>query len=340
MPVSVTAGRSGRAPAADLVAIEGIQKHSALSSASIVPAAAGDSAAIPGRIVERRAGEVILPCREFGPPSGPKLLCFHGLIADSVSFSYIAEAEEMAALGFHVIVPDLKGRNLSAHLTSDGLVDHAETVRALMDGIGAAKFSLIGHSHGAFVAVEVAAREEVDQNSGGKPSRIDKVALIDGGLGSAEPGALSKIMRTARSLDKVFVSVDAFIAAVKERGIIEPWSATWEANYRAGLMAVPGGVKLRVNRQAVDNDIGFLELRSWLFPLFALRACRLPRDRTLVLRAGKPMGPMGSIMLDFDIMMFKGWRPDVTFTTIDGATHYSIMTNPLTVGVLSAFMAP
>ncbi|MGJ3561571.1 alpha/beta fold hydrolase [Streptomyces sp. INA 01156] len=111
------------------------------------------------------------------PGDGPPVIALHGITANSLAFTAVAEA--LPDADFHA--PDLRGRAASAALPGPyGLTAHVRDVLALLDHLGRRQAVLLGHSMGAFVAALAAARH---------PERFPRVVLVDGGLGFPAPRA-------------------------------------------------------------------------------------------------------------------------------------------------------
>lgn len=109
------------------------------------------------------------------PGDGPPVIALHGITANSLAFTAVAEA--LPDADFHA--PDLRGRAASAALPGPyGLTAHVRDVLALLDHLGRRQAVLLGHSMGAFVAALAAARH---------PERFPRVVLVDGGLGFPAP---------------------------------------------------------------------------------------------------------------------------------------------------------
>jgi pimeloyl-ACP methyl ester carboxylesterase len=78
--------------------------------------------------------------------------------------------------GFAVLAPDLPGHGLSGGEPLGSVEELADWIPALLDAVGAKKARLIGHSLGALIAVETAARH---------PDRVASLRLI--GAATAMP---------------------------------------------------------------------------------------------------------------------------------------------------------
>jgi pimeloyl-ACP methyl ester carboxylesterase len=98
-----------------------------------------------------------LEVAEHGPPGGPVLILLHGF--PELGFSWRHQIPALAAAGYRLLVPDLRGFGGSdappavedysmTHLTADvvGLIDHSGADRAIV----------VGHDWGADVAWKTA----------------------------------------------------------------------------------------------------------------------------------------------------------------------------------------
>lgn len=110
---------------------------------------------------------VTLVYREEGDPSAPPLLLVHGRTADHNDWNGITQH---FARRHHVIVPDLRGHGGSDHPGTYALPDMAADLVALLDHVGAARATVIGHSLGGVVSCLLAS---------GSPGRVDRLVLED-----------------------------------------------------------------------------------------------------------------------------------------------------------------
>ncbi|ADB30008.1 alpha/beta hydrolase fold protein [Kribbella flavida DSM 17836] len=118
-------------------------------------------------------GEVPLRVRHGG--SGPAVVLLHG--HPRTHTTWYAVAPRLAAAGFTVVCPDLRGYGQSGKPPTDA--DHtpyskramANDLVGLMDALGHATFSVVGHDRGSYVAYRTA----LDH-----PERVAKLVVIDG----------------------------------------------------------------------------------------------------------------------------------------------------------------
>ncbi len=294
------------------------------------PLQALSSGQVSERLVQRTIRGQTIMCREWGKPGDPLVIGAHGLTSNSICFADIATA--VAKTGRHVVVPDLRGRNLSPATGSQtyGWTNHGKDLIAIADavvsqtrGASGKTFSLIGHSMGGYIVLDM------------PKDRVDSVVILDA-LGIPESGAVQSVGGSVNRLDKTFASVDAYVESIKGKGIIKPFTKTWDRHFREEVVAVKGGVTPRTDKAAIDEDTAYALWRSatpFIFP----RMWKTLPERTLVVRAGQPMSPvLGRFISDPDTFAYKAIRGDKLFKTVD-ANHYTVLTEPNTVRLIANF---
>jgi epoxide hydrolase 4 len=133
-------------------------------------------------------GDVRLHYVEAG--DGPLIVLLHGF--PEFWFGWRLQIAPLAAAGFRVVAPDLRGYNLSskpaglAPYTADKL---AEDVRGLIRERGAESALLVGHDWGGTAAWATAMNH---------PEVVDRLAILD----AAHPRALQKGLRNPRQLQR------------------------------------------------------------------------------------------------------------------------------------------
>lgn len=119
---------------------------------------------------ERVPGEVELTVGVSGDPSTEPVIALHGITAHHRAFNALARRVSGER---GVISPDLRGRGDSDKPDSGyGLEAHAADVVRLLDYLDLENATLVGHSMGAFVAVQTALSY---------PERVRSLVLLDGG---------------------------------------------------------------------------------------------------------------------------------------------------------------
>ncbi|WP_419827043.1 alpha/beta fold hydrolase [Sphingomonas sp.] len=120
----------------------------------------------------RPANGVNLHVVEAGREGDPLLILLHGF--PEFWWAWRHQITPLAAAGYHVVVPDMRGYNLSDK--PDGLAAYtldvlAADVIGLADAFGAARVHLVGHDWGAVIGWWVAARHA---------DRLERVVLMNG----------------------------------------------------------------------------------------------------------------------------------------------------------------
>jgi pimeloyl-ACP methyl ester carboxylesterase len=110
-----------------------------------------------------------------GAPGSGSILAAHGLTANGLAWSAVAEHLG----GVELIAPDLRGRGRSRDVAGrSSMARHSDDLTAVLDHFGIERAVLAGHSMGGFIAC-VAARRD--------PDRYTELVLLDGGLGFPVP---------------------------------------------------------------------------------------------------------------------------------------------------------
>ena len=266
-----------------------------------------------------------LHAKRHGPAEAPLVVAIPGLSANLMSFEFIGE--RLAGAGIQLVALDLRGRGKSDVTApgSYGWVKHAADVFAVADALGAERFSVIGHSMGAAVAMAATA-----QNA----TRLERVVLIDL-CGVPDASAAGPIGASISRLGTVYRSADAYLELVRGVGVIKPWNEYWERYFRYELEPAEGGVTPRTSAAAVMEDVMFGAgafafgddagvyglWHSLTMPVLALRATRemLPgtgfvlsaRDGTRL-----PEKVRSSVVTEIDANHFTIATTDETVTAI------------------------
>ncbi len=130
-------------------------------------------------ISDRRVtvGEVDLAVIEAGAGGRP-LLIVHGYTGRAADFTDFVEP--LAASGWHVVAPDLRGHGASSKPTSESdysLDLFATDLIGLADEVGFEHFVVLGHSMGGMITQQLVLAH---------PDRIDGVILMDTGHGALD----------------------------------------------------------------------------------------------------------------------------------------------------------
>ncbi|WP_171074458.1 alpha/beta fold hydrolase [Nonomuraea basaltis] len=118
-------------------------------------------------IREAHVNGIKLVYREEGDPASPPLLLIHGRTANHNDWNGITQH---FAARYHVIVPDLRGHGASDHPGEYPLPGMAEDIAGLLDHLGVARATLVGHSLGGMVSYLLAMTH---------PGRVERLVLED-----------------------------------------------------------------------------------------------------------------------------------------------------------------
>jgi pimeloyl-ACP methyl ester carboxylesterase len=108
-----------------------------------------------GSLQQMDAGELDVGYAEAGPANGPAVMLLHGWPCDI--HSYVDVAPLLAARGYRVIVPFLRGYGTTSFLSSETMRNGQQLVVALdtialMDALGIERAILAGFDRGARTA--------------------------------------------------------------------------------------------------------------------------------------------------------------------------------------------
>lgn len=98
---------------------------------------------------------MLLHLHEWGDPGAPPVLCLHGVMAHGRRFRRLAE--ERLAQRFRVLAPDLRGHGRSGWEPPWTLAQHVEDVRETLEAAGVERATVIGHSFGGRLTLELTA---------------------------------------------------------------------------------------------------------------------------------------------------------------------------------------
>jgi len=257
-----------------------------------------------------------------GPRKAASVICVPGLSSNARSFDAIALA--LSAEGHEVVALDLRGRGLSPAGVpgSHGWQRHAKDVLEAARMLDFASFDLVGHSMGAFVAMQAAALAG---------DRIRRLVLIDG-VGVPEPAAIPPILAAAQRLEAVYPSREAYCAMVQSHGTAVPWDELWKEHFLYELEDVPAGVRPRTSKAAVFEDIvyGSQHNARAFWPSLGMP--------TLLVRGARPLTPGGGFVVGAALRdEFIGAVPSAKTLEVD-ANHYGVMAHPDALRAIAHFL--
>ena len=181
----------------------------------------------------------------YGPENGQPVIALHGWLDNAATFSRLAPLLD----GLRIVALDLPGHGHSDHRpfgSAYNIWDYAHDVLQTAEQFGWRRFSLLGHSMGAIVAVLLA---------GAMPERVERLALIDGvipftGEAAGAPQKLGESLRALLTVEDkrkpVYATFEQAVAP-RMKGV---GAVSWEAAEllaQRGLMPVPGGYTWRTD---------------------------------------------------------------------------------------------
>ncbi len=274
---------------------------------------------------DRELPGVTLHYATWGTPQADRaVVLVHGQTANHREFVELGPA--LAAQGFYVVAPDLRGRGLSAKPAHGyGIAFHANDLLALCDALGLSQVHVVGHSLGAAIGLYLAALY---------PQRVSKLVMIDAG-GVVPPDTAQALAASFSRLGAVYPSLDAYLATLRQT-MPFPWDSFWEGWLRYDAEVQPDGtVKSRVPRAAVEEDGAALAMtRTEALPAYV-------KQPTLILRATIGMlGPdRGFILSAEEAERLRGVMPAVRVVEVPETNHYTIVRADLLREAISAFLS-
>ena len=194
---------------------------------------------------------IVLNVLEEGPADGPLLILLHGF--PDFSLGWRRQIPALAAAGFHVVVPDQRGYNLSDHpagIAAYDLDKLAGDVLALADSFAADRFGVVGHDWGASVAWWLVSTA---------PGRIDRATMIN----APHPA----IWRDAMQHDAEQRRLSGYV-----RFLALPWLPEWVlrrngfaalAQSLRGAKSPPGAAELDLYRAAWAQPGALTAMINW-----------------------------------------------------------------------------
>lgn len=176
-----------------------------------------------------QAGEIELAALEAGA-GGKPLLLVHGFCGGKDDFAW--HLDDLAAEGWHVVAPDLRGHGGSVGAPAGySFDDLACDVIAIADALGWDRFALLGHSMGGLVAQHVALRAGdrltalvlMDTTAHGPPVEADLVEL---GVALVRDGGMPALQAALKEVDPLKTP-----AARRLEETIDDWVETHDARF-------------------------------------------------------------------------------------------------------------
>ncbi|MGZ3148199.1 alpha/beta fold hydrolase [Lentzea chajnantorensis] len=193
------------------------------------------------------------------------VLAVHGLTSNRKLWSWVA------AHGFTLVAPDLRGRADSVALTGSSLRQHTDDMVRVLDALELDAVTVCGMSMGAYVGVDLAVRH---------PDRVRALVLVDGGLPMPAHAAMTPELIEAAFAPQLAVldrtwTPDGYLAAnAAANPLIDPADPLQRAYFAHDLS--PDGHR-RLDRATVladarDTVLGTSPWRSLTVPTWFVHA--------------------------------------------------------------------
>jgi pimeloyl-ACP methyl ester carboxylesterase len=247
--------------------------------------------------------------------TGTAVVALHGITASHLAWQAVAERMP----DVRVLAPDLRGRGRSNGLPGPyGMDRHAADVAALIDGLGLARPLVVGHSMGAFVAVQVVRRS---------PERVGGLVIIDGGLpletsAQSPQEALELLGPAAERLSMTFPNREAYVAFWRRHpAFTEDWTPAIEAYVDYDLDGAEPELRASTRAEAMLEDSLWLagddsyvgDVNAWGRPIPFLRAPRGLLNEPVGLYSRGAVTTWSSLL------------PGLAVTNVDDVNHYTIL---------------
>jgi lipase len=177
----------------------------------------------------------------------------HGVTGTHADFHAVGDqlGDDVTLVGL-----DLRGRGGSGQLPGPyGMVAHADDVAAVINHVGGAPVTLVGHSMGGFVSLVTAHRH---------PDLVRNLVLVDGGLplalGALADGPVEEVVQAllGPSLERLrmtFPSPEAYLDFWRPHpAFADDWNEYVEGRILYDLVGEAPNLRSSVNEEAVVHD--------------------------------------------------------------------------------------
>ena len=281
--------------------------------------------AIPAREDTLGMGSVAIHFASWGTRTTPDrvALLVHGLTASSRSWAQFGP--QLAARGWYVVAPDLRGRGLSSKPPRGYNVGvHASDLLAICDRLGVEQVALIGHSLGAVIGMYTAAFF---------PARVSKLVMVDAG-GKIPDDTAQAISASVNRLGTVFPSLDAYLTAMSALPMLT-WNPFWEQYFRYDADVQPDGTVIsRVPKAAIQEESAALFFtKSEILPEHVTAPALIVRASTGLLGPDK-----GYILPREEAERLAAVMPDARWVEIPDTNHYTVTLPPAFLEHVAGFL--
>jgi pimeloyl-ACP methyl ester carboxylesterase len=175
-----------------------------------------------------RSGDVSIHYRRLGRPGATPLVFVHGL--SFFSYDWLEAAQELGT-DREAACMDMRGFGDSGRATDYSVPAMAGDIGALMDHLGWARATVVGHSMGARNSAFFAAKN---------PQRVEALVLVDYSPENAPAGS-RRVAQNVAGVPDAFASIEEAMAHFKA----DPKDAKRRARFENYLAPVPGGFAIK-----------------------------------------------------------------------------------------------
>ena len=263
--------------------------------------------------------------RVYAAPSAdaPVVLCLHGLMRNGRDFADLAAR---LAAGHRVIVPDVRGRGLSARDPDPNhyqIPVYLRDVQTLLAGLGAVRVRIVGTSMGGLMAMVLAATQ---------PGLVAGIVLNDVGP-EVDPAGLERIRGYAGKGAPVRNWADAIAQVRATYGGAWPglsderWEKIVRLSYRENAQGAPEvDADPRISEPLRDTS----KAAPDLWPLWSA----LARTPILAIR-----GADSDILSAATLGRMQREKPDLRVLSVANRGHAPLLDEPECVAAIDEFLA-
>jgi pimeloyl-ACP methyl ester carboxylesterase len=259
-----------------------------------------------------------------GPaPGAPVVLCLHGLMRNSRDFEDLAPH---LAVRYRVIVPDIRGRGLSARDPKPEnyqIPVYLKDLELLLSGLGVERAAIVGTSMGGLMAMVLA---------GMQPARVARIVLNDVGP-EVDPAGLARIRGYAGKSAPVRTWAEAATQLRTVFGTAWPGieAARWEAlAHRSHRVTASGDIEGDADPRIGDVVRESSSAAPDLWPLWRT----LERVPVLVLR-----GALSDVLSEATLARMQREKPDLQALTVPSRGHAPLLDEPASLAAIDSFLA-
>lgn len=188
---------------------------------------------------------MLLHVHEWGDPAAPPVLCLHGVMGHGGRFRRLAEER---LTHFRVLAPDLRGHGRSGWEPPWTIAQHVEDLRETLEAAGVERTTVIGHSFGGRLTLELTA-----------VGLAERIVLLDPVVWVPPPIMLERAER-ARN-DRSFANEDEARGERAELSPLAPRELIDEEFQEHLVEDEDGRLRFRYSQAAVVAALGELSQR-------------------------------------------------------------------------------